>query len=154
MRCTRDDGSLTWQRHTKHAGHFVHHDLTHYAVETTLGYQRGFFGLINEGWDVDDTTGKGSHGPLPAEAIEAERIVGVFDSERMSGSLWTLDEFNAYAPRPITQEQLLETRALRGRLFRQWSEVEPRGKLELQFPTNSFSRSALKAAKPASSLSK
>jgi hypothetical protein len=134
MRCTRDDGSLTWQGHTKHAAHFVHHDLTHYAVETTLGYRRGFFGLLDEGWDVDDTTGKGSRGSLPPEALEVERFVGVFDTERMSGTLWTLDELNAYAPRPLTQEQLFEVRKLRGTLFRQWSEVEPRKALELQFP--------------------
>jgi hypothetical protein len=32
------------------------HDLTHYAVETALGYRRDFFGLITEGWGgVTDT---------------------------------------------------------------------------------------------------
>jgi len=133
MRCKRDDGSLTWQKHTKHAVHFVHHDLTHFAVETTLGYSRGFFGLLAEGWDVDDTTGKGSRGPLPPEALEVERFVGIFDTERMSGTLWTLDEFNAYAPRALTQEELLEIRRLRGTLFRQWSGVEPGRTLQLQF---------------------
>ncbi len=43
LRCTRQDGSVTWRKLTKHAAHFALHDLTHYAVETVLGYRRGFF---------------------------------------------------------------------------------------------------------------
>ena len=57
--CTRQDGSVTWQRQTRHAAHFVPHDLTHYAVETSLGYTNGFFGLITEGWDVDGKRNSG-----------------------------------------------------------------------------------------------
>ena len=133
MRCTRPDGSVTWQKQTKHAAHFALHDLTHYAVETALGYQRGFFGLISEGWDFDDTTGKGSRGPLPLEAVEVERVVGVFDTERGCGMLWTVEEFSEYAPRKFTQEEIQAVRSLRGKLFQQWSEVAPGQKLELQF---------------------
>ena len=58
LRCTRRDGSVTWQKQKKHAAHFALHDLTHYAVEMSLGYRRGFFGLMAEGWDVDDTREK------------------------------------------------------------------------------------------------
>jgi hypothetical protein len=154
MRCTRADGSETWQKQTKHAAHFALHDLTHLAVETALGYQRGFFGLLSVGWDFGDTGGKGVRGPLPPEAVEVERIVGVFDSERACGMLWTLEEFNEYAPRLFTQDEIFAVRSLRGDLFRQWAEVPPGQKLELQFPMSSFKRSALCAAKPESSLSK
>jgi len=35
LRCVRDDGSVTWQKHDRHAAFFALHDLTHYAVETT-----------------------------------------------------------------------------------------------------------------------
>jgi hypothetical protein len=60
LRCTRGDGSVTWQvQRARHAAFFPLHDLTHYAVETVLGFRRGFFGLIADGWDIDDTTGKG-----------------------------------------------------------------------------------------------
>jgi len=38
LRCTRHDGSITWQKQTKRAAHFALHDLTHYAVETALSY--------------------------------------------------------------------------------------------------------------------
>lgn len=133
MRCTRADGSVTWQKQTRHAAHFVLHDLTHYAVETTLGYRRGFFGLIAEGWDAGDTTGKGARGPLPVESIEVEQIIGLFDSERGSGTLWTLDEFNQYAPRVLTETDIQKVRALRGTLFEKWFALEPGQKLELQF---------------------
>jgi hypothetical protein len=102
LRCIRQDGSVTWQKQPTHAAYFALHDLTHYAVETALGYKRGFFGLIAEGWEVDDTTGKGARGALPAEAVEVERIVGLFDSERASGALWTAEEFNEFAPRALT----------------------------------------------------
>lgn len=133
LRCTRQDGSVTWQKQTRHAGHFALHDLTHYAVETALGYRRGFFGLIAEGWEVDDTTGKGARGALPAEDLEVERIVGLFDSERASSTLWTAGEFNEFAPRPLTDAEIQKVRALRAELFRQWSAITPGQKLELQF---------------------
>lgn len=135
LHCTRDDGSVTWQKQARHGAHFALHDLTHYAVETTLANRRGFFGLIAEGWDVDDTTGKGVRGPLPAEALEIERIVGLFDAERGSGALWTPEEFNRFAARPLTEKEILGVRAARAGLFRLWSETAPGQKLELTFTT-------------------
>jgi hypothetical protein len=62
---------------------------THYAIETTLGCRQGFFGLIASGWDIEDTTGKGARGPVPEQTAEVESLVGLFDSERGSGVLWT-----------------------------------------------------------------
>jgi len=116
LRCVRGDGSVTWQKQGRHAPFFALHDLTHFAVESILGYRRGFFGLIAEGWDLEDTTGKGAHGPLPAEAVEVEGIVGLFDAERGSGSIWTMEEFNQFAalkasasekpPRQLTSEEI------------------------------------------------
>ena len=134
LRCTRQDGTITWQKQTKHAAHFALHDLTHYSVETALGYRQGFFGLIAEGWDVEDTTGKGIRGALPPEAMEVEQIVGLFDAERGSGTLWTPEEFNQFAPRPLAAAQILAIRQTRAGLFRKWAEVSPGQKLELTFP--------------------
>jgi hypothetical protein len=134
LRCTRQDGTVTWQKQAKHAAHFALHDLTHYSVETALGYRKGFFGLIAEGWDIEDTTGKGTRGTLPLEAGEVERIVGLFDAERGSGTLWTPEEFNQFAPRPLAVEEILAIRAARSGLFRKWAEVSPGQKLELTFP--------------------
>src|SRR5256714_10528276 len=87
LRCIRDDGSVTWQRNeNQHARFFPLHDLTHYAVETELGFRRGFFGLINEGWDISETTGKSPRGRLPDETIEVEHIVSLFSAEWNSDS--------------------------------------------------------------------
>jgi|SRR5579871_34176 len=133
LRCTRHDGSVTWQKQTKHAAHFALHDLTHYAIETSLGYRQGFFGLIAAGWDIEDTTGKGKRGALPGEAIEVERMVGLFDSERGAGALWSPEEFNQHAPRALSQEQIRGVRALRSALFQQWFATEAGQTLELTF---------------------
>src|SRR5262245_66330979 len=69
LRCVRRDGSATWQRHEKHARFFPFHDLRHFAVETTLGLGKGFYGLIADGWDIADTTGKGTRGKLSAASV-------------------------------------------------------------------------------------
>lgn len=134
LRCTRSDGSVSWQKQNRHAAHFSLHDLTHYAVETTLGYRRGFFGLVSEGWDIDDTTGKGIRGPVPDEAREVEGIVGLFDSERGCGTLWNLEELNEHSPRKLTAGEAQEIRTRRARLFREWFDVPAGSKLELEFP--------------------
>ena len=135
LRCIRPDGSVTWQKQRKHAAHFAVHDLTHFSVETVLGYRRGFFGLIAEDWDVEETTGNGARGSLPAEALEVERIVGLFDAERASGALWTAEEFNTFSPRTLTDGEIQEVRARRSVLLRQWSAIAPGQKLELRFET-------------------
>jgi hypothetical protein len=51
----RADGTATWERKEEpNAWFFVAHDLTHFAVETILGYRRGFYGLVAEGWALSD----------------------------------------------------------------------------------------------------
>jgi hypothetical protein len=138
LRCIRDDGSVTWQKQTnRHAAYFALHDLTHFAVETTLGLRRGFFGLIAEGWDIEETTGKGARGPLPPEAGEAEMIVGLFSAERAGGVIWTVDEFHESAAmtgaRTLTFDEIVRVKKKRSELFQQWSAVEPGATLELHF---------------------
>ena len=139
LRCMREDGSVTWQKQAeRHAAHFTHHDLTHFAVETALAYAQGFFGLIASGWEIEDTTGKGAKGPLPDEAGEVETIVGLFDSERGSGTLWTAQEFAQFAPRKLSraldETAIQRIRSNRSDLFRRWAAVETGGKLELEYP--------------------
>ena len=133
LRCTRQDGSATWQKQPKHGPYFALHDLTHFAVESVLGYRNGFFGLIAAGWEIDDTTGKESRGPLPAEAVEVEKLVGLFQTEQASGTLWTAEEFSAFAPRPLTDGEIQQVRAVRASLFQKWFATAPGDKLELEF---------------------
>jgi hypothetical protein len=146
LKCIRADGSETWQRQDdKRAAFFPLHDLTHYAVETELGFRRGFYGLIADGWDIEDTTGKTARGPLPNEALEAEYMVSAFSAERAGGAPATAAEFNELAatfarakgmpqPRPLTDHDLAKVRARFDELAMKWRAVPPGATLELDFP--------------------
>jgi hypothetical protein len=132
LRCTRADGSVTWQKQRQGA-FFALHDLTHFAVETTLGLRHGFFGLIDEGWEIDETDGKGHRGGLPPDAMIAEWIVGLLDAERASAAEWTAEEFRAgrLQTAPVTDEDLRRIQDQRRQLFKQWAGVEPGSVLKL-----------------------
>jgi hypothetical protein len=121
------------------------HDLVHYAVETEIGFGCGFYGLIADGWDIADTTGKGARGRLPDEAIEVEYIVGSLGTERTRASACTADEFNHLAvafaktrgrpnPRPLTDAELTRIRSRIDELFGRWRALPPGATLELTFP--------------------
>ncbi|MEP7352882.1 MAG: hypothetical protein ABI824_06590 [Acidobacteriota bacterium] len=146
LRCVRSDGSVTWQKQTdRHAAYFALHDLTHFAVETTLGFKRGFFGLIAQGWDIDDTTGKGARGPLPPEAAVAESIVGLVQAEQAGGKSWPAEEFNStladiltsansVVPAPVlTEAQIAAVKQRRSEIVEQWNSVPVGEALDLTF---------------------
>ena len=147
LRCVRADGSLTWQRNDdQQARFFPLHDLTHYAVETELGFTRGFFGLIAEGWKIDETTGKTARGALPDEALEVEYIVSAFSAERASGASASAAEFNELAatfanakgmpsPRQLSDEDLARVRSRFDELAMKWRALAQGQKLELVFPS-------------------
>lgn len=137
LSCLRPDGSVTWQRQEGLQGRFFPlHDLTHYTVETVLGLDHGFFGLIAQGWDMEDTGGKGPRGPLPPEAITVEHIVGGLDAERASGTELSAAEFNVLTgiDRPLSDIELADVRARRRELFAQWAALPPGETLVLAFP--------------------
>lgn len=99
LKCVRADGSATWQKQKgRQAAFFPLHDLTHFAVESELGIPNAFYGLIADGWSIDETTGKADKGPLPPDAIFVEHIVGTLDSERASAERWTAEESGSGAP--------------------------------------------------------
>jgi len=146
LKCIRADGSTTWQRQDdQHAAFFPLHDLTHYAVETELGFARGFFGLIAEGWNIDETTGKTARGALPNEALEVEYIVSAFSAERAGGAVASAAEFNKLAatfasakgmptPRRLTDADLVRVRTRFDELANKWRALPPDSTLELVFP--------------------
>lgn len=141
LTCRRPDGSATWLRVQEF---FPLHDLMHFAVETTLGLREAFFGLIANGWNLEDFQRPGAAGRLPDEARWAESIVGLLDRERVPGFRWTLDELNAglrmsldgHAAVPfrdLTAEQLEGVRSLFREVVARWREVAPGESLELKF---------------------
>lgn len=141
LRCIRADGSTVWQRQRGPRGAFFPlHDLTHFAVESVLRFRDGFFGLIADGWSIEDTEGRGARGPLPPEALLVERLVGLLDVERASNARWTASEVIAQlalagvtAPPVLTDSALDEVRARRGELFARWADLAPGESLELIF---------------------
>jgi hypothetical protein len=145
LRCVRADGSVTWQKQEeKHAAFFPLHDLTHYAVETELGFRRGFYGLIADGWEIAETTGKTARGPLPEETLEVEYLVSAFSAERAGGAVATAEEFNHLAatyasargtrsPRPLTDDDLARVRSRFAELATQWRALPTDSTLELRF---------------------
>ncbi len=146
LSCLRADGSTTWQRQEGQLGRFFPlHDLTHYAVETVLGSQRGFYGLVAEGWDLSDFGKTEMKGRIPEAAGIVEAIVGFFDLERATGERGSAEDLNwkidthceqRGLARPafrVTEEQVGRIRALRADLFAQWRAVPAGEVLELSF---------------------
>jgi hypothetical protein len=145
LSCTRRDGTTTWQRQEGgQAAFFPRHDLTHFAVESTLGHKRGFYGLVAEGWDLSDFGTPWPRGKLPPEGNLTEMIVGFFDQERSSGVIGLSEDLNELiaqfcretrlaAPLALEDSDLWAVRAKRGELFTKWDAVKPGDTLELAF---------------------
>ena len=82
VKCSRSaDVAIFWPIHD----YLVQHDLAHFAVEQALGYENGFWGLIDKGWNVEMFIGRMPKPPtdsvLPLEAYYAEIIVGALQSD-------------------------------------------------------------------------
>jgi hypothetical protein len=140
LTCIRDDGSTVGQTTTDF---FVRHDLTHYAVETTLDFSDAFWGLLNQGWDISSfeerEPGTRKARSMPAEALRAETLVATYDLERTAGILANSDRLGllgaswAGAELP-TEAQLDRIREVRSGLFAQWHALGPGETLEFPFP--------------------
>ena len=148
LTCTRADGTTTWQRQdANRARFFVLHDLTHYAVETTLGCREAFYGLVASGWNITDFESQIDQ--LTGEALRIETLVGLLDTERADGVPRTATQLNELAamhyvsrgesrgapgkPPVVSESQLKEIRRLRDELFARWGSVGAGEALELVF---------------------
>ena len=145
LTCIRTDGSRTWG---KLHPFFPAHDLTHCSVESVLGFDQAFFGLVASGWNIDDFAMKGAARKLPAEAGWAESIVGILDQERGLGRIYPAAEFNealreslrgqgAEPFRDLTEAELAAIRKLRGRLIAEWQSLPAGDTLQVSFPVAS-----------------
>lgn len=136
LTCVRADGTTTWQRQEGQLGRFFPlHDMTHLAVESVLGFDRAFFGLLAGGWDISDFGKAGKKIDVASEAALAELIVGFFDLERASGVRPSADELNerivAYfadhgvdAPAiRLAQSDVDRIRIARAELFARWNAL-------------------------------
>jgi hypothetical protein len=143
----RDDGSTTWWPLPPH---FAEHDLLHYAVETTLGLNHAFFGLLAGGRDIADFgTRDGQKDFYPPEAIRAEFIVGVIQSlmqdnifpgnDATFGALEVTAEKNPnLPPLNVTGTDLDGIRAMMSDLTHKWRKLPAGEAMELPFPSDSW----------------
>lgn len=148
LNCTRADGSVTWQRQSGSRGLvFPTHDLTHFAVESVLGYAKGFYGLLAAGREFGDFAAPWPRGPIPAEAREVELLVGLFEVERRMGGDWAAAQLQEQAKlyaavqkpgrevavRQLTEDEVTRIHAVLQDLLARWSATRPGETLELEF---------------------
>jgi len=122
------------------------HDLTHYAVETTLGLRQGFYGLLAQGWNIIDFEAKGTAARLPDEAIVSECIVGQLTNAVFGGQEVTIADFNwlvreaivaqrSAAAIPVIDDNAFRTmREQLAVLLARWRALPPGETLELPWP--------------------
>lgn len=137
----RDDGSVTWMRASMY---FVQHDLSHYAVETTLGYRTAFLGMINNGMGIHDFEDRQKRLSMRIsdEAWYAESMANIFLMELSQGLLEDFNQTAAAAfaemklPIPPPALTLAEADRIRRRireLILQWQQLPEKEALQLSF---------------------
>ncbi len=142
LRCIRDDGSVTWQSYGNHSGFFAVHDLTHYAIETTLGYRQAFWRMIAAGRELGDF-GPGDAKTFHCEAIYAETLAGLLTTSQGNGSFLTYTDIKAtidskaheagFDPVKLMEEHLLLIRRRVRELRCEWERLSDSGILTLPF---------------------
>jgi hypothetical protein len=152
LTCIRDDGTTTWFRSETNGEYFVFHDLTHYCIETVLGYVQAFWGIVAAGRDLNDfgsTDGTPDQREYAPEASYAEVLAGFLtarsnmsDEEQVAHLSYDAAmthmcdicaEYGLVAPQ-ITEEQYTEILEQRADLWERWLALEPGSSLELTFP--------------------
>jgi hypothetical protein len=123
---------------------FPLHDLTHYAVESTLGLTDAFYGLILSGWNITDFAVPGASKRIPDEAGHAEHFVAILQREFFSRDPGSIEEFNdemeAFAKangssrvREVSQQELDTMRQKVFELSNQWRSLAPGESMEVEF---------------------
>ena len=142
----REDGATTTHAIGPATGYGPVHDLSHYVIESTLGFSEGFLGLVAAGWDIGDFEVKGTSHRLPLEAMLAECAAGELSRQAMMWQYSSGEDFT-WAVRTVLDSSKLDASAfpeisdemfdgMRSRLLElraRWNEVPLGGTLELSF---------------------
>ena len=144
--CTRPDGTHTW---TKIQPAIEFHDLAHYAVESVLGFDQAFYGLVSTGFSIEDFELPREQRPqalipenLPHQALQTEHIVNLLqvnqsgqlsDREFLSTLENILEEHHIPFPEAMNEAKLIQIRTQLDRLLQQWEELKEGEILELEF---------------------
>ena len=143
LRCVRKNGTETTTRMPRQGT--LPHDLIHYVVETVLGYEYGFLGLVSRGADIafameqshdlrnEQVTLQTIHAEAIVESLQAQLWNGEFDMDQFFVGLEgacamrsrSAPDLSSINPQIHLYEAVLE-------LFRIWQQVPFYGHLELE----------------------
>ncbi len=137
----RNDGSQTWMQADDF---FVIHDLSHYALETTLGYTTAFMGMLNDGMDIKDFEDleKRRKIIITEEAAYAENMANLFLMETIQGNFESFNEISGQAfetswksfpPPHLFDEEINSVRVFLKQLLKQWKELPDGETMTLTF---------------------
>ncbi|WP_347922337.1 hypothetical protein [Pontimicrobium sp. SW4] len=142
----RSDGSSTWSK--LHRG-LETHDLAHYAVESTLKFNKAFYGIINDGYTVADFELPKEQRPfavrvenLHPDAIITEHIVNMLEVELLNSGF--NDHFiealknilkvnNLEFPNNLNENTLKQIRTTYHKLYNQWLALTDDQELKINF---------------------
>ncbi|MCC6409692.1 MAG: hypothetical protein IT453_21235 [Planctomycetes bacterium] len=148
--CERANGTQTWSRVQ---AAIVSHDFVHWALETTLGLRRGFWGLVASGWNLTAFVEPGATKLLPEEAAWTEFAVAAIwrdswgqaplDADGVIEELALRAEMHGWkTQRSISEADLARIRTCIAELNARWLAVEPGGSLALVFDEQDPTRSS------------
>jgi hypothetical protein len=136
----RDDGTKEWM----HADDFmIMHDLSHFAIEKTLGYKTAFYGMINRGIELTDFLDKTKREAmdLTSEAAYAESMANLFLMEIWQGRFENFNQVQQgtlhtsapdVQPLNLLNDEIDAIRSCLVRLLHQWQKLQPGESIQLQ----------------------
>jgi len=141
IRYIRSDASSSW---TKGDNFLVLHDLSHYAIEKTLGYGTAFYGMIKNGSSIQDFEDKSlrDNMNLTNEAWYAETLANLILIEYTQNAFENFNEVFRESLEKTNPEltamviavsDLNNVRKLYRDLIAKWNQVPAMGIMELIF---------------------
>lgn len=135
LTCTRRSGSST--QSTMRPG-LPDDDLAHYVVEKELHLDQGFFGLINEGYTIQQLSDAAVVPTLPPQALEADVVARTLQG--LSNGTIAQHDFIATveaelprAPKRLTDEVITHMLQTYVTLLNSWEQVAEGAALELRW---------------------
>lgn len=144
LKCVRKDGSITY---SKIQIDFEIHDIAHFVVEKQLELKKAFYGLLAQGYQIDDFMLPKEERPealqpqnLPAEALATEHLVNLLtiDFMQTGGEMDIpktlndiLEENGLSFPEKVTAEKIISMKKELALLMTQWNALQGNQTLEM-----------------------
>ena len=136
----RDNGTETWMYADDF---FIAHDLSHYAIEKTLGYKTAFYGMINSGIELSDFLDKRKRDVMSFtnEAMNAESMANLFLMDKNQGRVADFNRLQQdvlhttvpeVSPLQLTEVQIDSIRNRLVQLLSQWNQLKANQSLHLE----------------------